>query len=171
MVIGNPYEFAFIIDKVPEWSADTFLNGIFFVAINGDFFPPSICTSTLNSDLYVFFEIAPASLITMPENSVLYAMNKDELFAILYGSLSSDSEIEGSTYKFSTTTMEDEGCYCFSVSNGETLRIIGANTKEITSSDNGVYKPIKVSEIKVGNSYVSDKLMELEKYYTVNLMI
>ena len=45
MLIGNPDKFAFLLEIVPEWSDDTFINGMLYVFINGAQYP---CRSTSN---------------------------------------------------------------------------------------------------------------------------
>lgn len=177
MIIGNPYTFAFIVDKVPEWSDNSFKNGIFLVSINGVIFPPELATATLNTDLYYFFEVAPSSLITMPINNTFFNMDKVKLFSILYNSVSSRGltqcnkkyNFNGNKFKFSTTSMEDEGCYCFSICNGKKLRVIGANVKKKLSVKADECASFFVSEIEVDIQYMKEKLKELKKFYQLEI--
>jgi len=169
MVIGNPYVFAFMIDKVSEWSDATFKNGVFFVAINGVIFPHVLATTVLNSELYGFLEARPSSLLKMPINDMLFHMQKDVLFSTLLNALSQDDEMEGFDvldYKFSTNTMEDEACYCFSVSNGKMLRILGAKIDvSLDYSQKENCNSLCVSEVEVDVEYMKEQIEMLKKYY------
>ena len=52
MLIGNPDKFAFLLEIVPEWSDDTFINGMLYVFINGAQYPKTLRTTTLSDDIY-----------------------------------------------------------------------------------------------------------------------
>lgn len=179
MIIGDPYKFAFIIDEVSEWSNGSFRNGIFFVVINGILFPSEVENCTLNSDLYLFFEARPSSLVRMPANDKLFIMNKEELFNKLYDSLGSDeiyhdgrfSGSLGEIFKFSTTTMEDQGYYLFSIRNENSLRFIAANigqTSNFESNESSLSHVIYDSLFEL--NYIEDKLIKLKNYYENHLI-
>lgn len=51
MLLGNPYKFAFLIERIPDWEKDIWKNGIMFVIINDDIYPKSVRTTTFNSEL------------------------------------------------------------------------------------------------------------------------
>ena len=51
MILGNPYKFAFLIERIPEWEVDFWKNGIMFVIINDDIYPKKVRTTTFNSEL------------------------------------------------------------------------------------------------------------------------
>ncbi len=51
MLLGNPYKFAFLIERIPNWEKDSWKNGIMFVMINGDIYPKNVRTTTFNSEI------------------------------------------------------------------------------------------------------------------------
>lgn len=51
MLLGDPYKFAFLIERIPDWEKDIWKNGIMFVIINDDIYPKSVRTTTFNSEL------------------------------------------------------------------------------------------------------------------------
>lgn len=51
MLLGNPYKFAFLIERIPDWEKDIWKNGIMFVIINDDIYPKSVRTTTFNSEM------------------------------------------------------------------------------------------------------------------------
>lgn len=96
-------------------------------------------------------------------------MQKDVLFSTLLNALSQDDEMEGFDvldYKFTTNTMEDEVCYCFSVSNGKKLRILGAKIDiSLDYSEKENCKYLCVSEVEVDVEYMKEQVEMLKKYY------
>ena len=50
MLLGNPYKFSFLIERIPDWEKGSWKNGIMFVIINGDIYPKSVRTTTFNSE-------------------------------------------------------------------------------------------------------------------------
>ena len=51
MLLGDPYKFAFLIERIPDWEKGSWKNGIMFVIINGDIYPKSVRTTTFNSEI------------------------------------------------------------------------------------------------------------------------
>lgn len=50
MLLGDPYKFAFLIERIPDWERDTYKNGIMFVIINDDIYPKDVRTTTFNCE-------------------------------------------------------------------------------------------------------------------------
>lgn len=83
MLIGNPDEFAIIIERVPEWESSGFINGIFIVCICGEYYPPDMRTTTLNGDLYeLLTENSP--FLKPQSNHEIYNLDNESLFSQLY---------------------------------------------------------------------------------------
>ena len=51
MLLGNPYKFAFLIERILDWEKDSCKNGIMFVIINDDIYPKDVRTTTFNSEI------------------------------------------------------------------------------------------------------------------------
>ena len=51
MLLGDPYRFAFLIERIPEWEKTGWKNGIMFVIINDDVYPKYVRTTTFNSEM------------------------------------------------------------------------------------------------------------------------
>ena len=51
MLLGDPYKFAFLIERIPDWEKGSWKNGIMFVIINGDIYPKNVRITTFNSEI------------------------------------------------------------------------------------------------------------------------
>lgn len=51
MLLGNPYKFAFLIERIPNWEKDYWKSGIMFVIINDDIYPKNVRTTTFNCEI------------------------------------------------------------------------------------------------------------------------
>lgn len=132
MLIGNPDKFAFLIEKVPEWCGNGFVNGLLYVYVNGEIFPKKIYTTTL-SDVWSLFDYA---FVNPPKDERLYALPDKELFEELlkmrYPDYFTDNEDEDYSfdededYSFDIEYYEigDWGYHIFAVSSGENVRVL-----------------------------------------------
>ena len=82
MIFGNPYEFAVLIEYVPEWSTETFRYGLFHFMLDGKMFPDELVTSTLDVDLRDF--LGYSALVSPPENCEIFKMSKEEAFNLMF---------------------------------------------------------------------------------------
>ncbi|WP_238923229.1 immunity 42 family protein [Achromobacter ruhlandii] len=133
MIFGNPYEFAVLIEYVPEWSTETFRYGLFHFMLDGKMFPDELVTSTLDVDLRDF--LGYSALVSPPENCEIFKMSKEEafnlMFELAYPDYHDDVEnLDGIgnifLYKASTVNIEDFRSHVFCVACNDTVRIIGA---------------------------------------------
>ena len=181
MVIGNPYKFAFIIDIVPEWNGDdTYTQGIFFMCIEGKLFPPVLDTTTLSSDISYILRGSPYSspaLFSLPVNIILFNKEKKQSFIDMFnltypGCLNPEIDLDDLsitndyTYKASNPTMEDNNNHVFIVSDGDSVRILGAQVDAI--HDEG-YDAYFVSDIVHESILSKDEMtgliLELKNFY------
>ena len=51
MILGDPYKFAFLIERIPDWEKGSWKNVIMFVMINGDIYPKNVRITTFNSEI------------------------------------------------------------------------------------------------------------------------
>lgn len=125
MLFGNPDKFAFLIEKVPEWCANGFVNGLLYVYVNGEIFPKELYTTTL-SDLWSLFDYA---FVNPPKDERLYAL-PDELFAelrrIRFPAYFTDDEDADEDYRYDIEYYEigDWGYNIFAVSGGGSVRVL-----------------------------------------------
>lgn len=122
MLIGNPYKFCFMIERIPEWET-SFINGIMFVAVNDDIYPKEMRTTTFNSELLDILD----SAFTDPVNDkTLYDMSDAELFRHMAETTYPPDEDTLNDYRFHIPFHEicDSGYAFFVITNGENVRIL-----------------------------------------------
>lgn len=138
MIFGNPYEFAVLIEYVPEWSNETDRYGLFHFMLDGKMFPEALTTSTLDVD--IFFFLNHNALVSLPENCEIFNMSKEDAFNLMLGLAYPDyrDDIDDPNdfdnfylYKASTPNIEDPGSYVFCVTCGDIARIIGAKKNRL----------------------------------------
>ncbi len=164
MLFGNPDKFAFLIERVPEWESDSFINGIMYVYLNGKMYPDTLRTTTLNTDLDFLFNS------TMPNfqpkvNADLYRMSTADLFKKLCEiTFPEDYDIENDySYQVPLQEIEDSGYYFFVVAYKNNVRILAGKyfNEDIIFDDEN---EINISEFE----NVRDKLFE---YYENEIKI
>ena len=122
MISGDPFKFAVICDKVPEWNTDdTFNNGIMLISADGYIFPQDeIINITLSCAVREFIH----SLENIPENKILYEeKDKNILFKKIYEICYSDDE-NFSGYNISPTEFLDNDIYIFAVKRADKIRVL-----------------------------------------------
>ncbi|MDC6164367.1 immunity 42 family protein [Achromobacter xylosoxidans] len=138
MIFGNPYEFAVLIEYVPEWSTETFRYGLFHFMLDGKMFPEELVTSTLGVDLRDFLE--DSALVSLPENCEIFNMGKEDAFNLMLGLAYPDyrDDIDDPNdfdnfylYQASTTNIQDSGSYVFCVRCDDIVRIVGAKKQRL----------------------------------------
>lgn len=129
MIVGNPYKFAIIAQKIEEWnSSDTFCNGVLFFCVAGELFPRGLDTATLSTE-QVFWK---DKLDTIVANNGLYNLPTYEAFVSMYNLVfPSDSDDRDYRFDFSPQTLcpANSNFRIFVVSNGEYVRIMAAMLK------------------------------------------
>ena len=127
MIIGNPYKFAIILEKINEWNiSDTFCNGVLFFCIDGELFPKSLDTATLSTER-VFWEERLENVVV---NHELFNLPTYEAFVTICNLVfPTDWNIDNDyRFDFSPQTLcpINSNCHIFIVSNGEKVRIMAA---------------------------------------------
>ena len=51
MLLGDPYKFAFLIERIPDWEKGSWKNGIMFVIINSNIYPKDVRITTFDSEI------------------------------------------------------------------------------------------------------------------------
>ncbi|SHF25173.1 Imm42 family immunity protein [Vibrio gazogenes] len=164
MVIGDPHKFSFMIDIIDDWSSNGFISGLFYLSISGNVFPKELVNTTLNSELYIFFQKNESSLLTKPINNDLFKKNKFDAYKELYSITFPEDIDEDNNYIYSCRfgEIENNSCYIFSVSNGEFIRILGANVDDIIHDE-------EIKEIYISISELDTMIAKLRMYYDTNI--
>ena len=124
MLIGNPDKFALLLEKVPEWST-SYVNGLLFVMLNGEIYPKTVRTATLNCELPELLNENSPFMNPVISWELYYLKSKD-LFQRLATMTYPENSEQDNDYHFSMIALHeiyDSGYCLFIVSNGKNVRI------------------------------------------------
>lgn len=124
MLIGNPYKFCFLIERIPEWEG-SYINGIMFVIVNGELYPKEVRTTTFNSEFPDI--LRPGSAFINPVNDKkLYDKRESELLSYIADVTYPKNDTVLNDYRFLIFFHEinDSGYNFFILSNGENIKIL-----------------------------------------------
>lgn len=127
MIIGDPYKFALILQKIGAWNVNsTFCNGILFFCVDGELFPKSIDTATLSTEK-VFWENKLERIVV---NHELFDLLIYEAFVTICNLVYPTDLDISNDYRFDfspqTLCQANSDCHIFVVSNGEKVRIMAS---------------------------------------------
>ena len=132
MIIGDPYKFAIIFDRVAAWNSSlSDNNGYFSFCIDGKMFPDI----ALNAILSVSVKEVKNSLVDIPVNEEIFDMDSKDAIPILYDLVypvyddeKSDEENKDNDFRYLISIEEsvDDKYYAFAVEKDEKIRILGA---------------------------------------------
>ena len=128
MVIGDPYKFGFIIERIREWEASgTYQSGIVFLFLDNTIYPDTVRNTTLNVDLYHLTR-DDSPFMNPVIDPDLYELEKEQLFKTLYETAYPEDIEADNDYKYVWPLQEigDAGFDIFSISNGKKIKIFGA---------------------------------------------
>lgn len=180
MIIGNPYEFAILVQHIPEWGDDFYRNGLFHLIIDGKMFPEKLCTASLGVE---FGEINSSNaLISFPENREIFHAEKEDAFKAMlfmaypdyrldYGGGGDDRQDckNEYLYKISGQNSEENGYYLFCVTCNDEARVLGAKVGELISQVDGTkdrvtIQQLDISEIIVPTAEIKRIVQQLNDY-------
>lgn len=164
MLIGNPDRFAFLIERVPEWESDNFINGIMYVYLNGVLYPDALRTTTINVVLHYLFNS------TMPDmmpafDKTLFQMENTKLFKRLCEMTFAEEEEEENDYSYQIPLLELEDAgyvFFFAVAFEESIRIL------VGYSEKG--DPTFVDEIEISLDEYESIKKKLFDYYINDIL-
>jgi len=123
MLIGNPDKFAFLLEIVPEWCSNNFIQGILNVYVNGVQYPDALRTTTLSSDIHWLLEDT-SPFINPQINEELYSLEAVELFNVLSKLTFPETGENDYSYLIPLREISDAGFYLFIVASEKEVRLL-----------------------------------------------
>ena len=144
MIAGNPDKFAFLIEKVSDWSSCGFTNGLMYLYINGRSYPEDVHTATVNMELNNLTEHNSPMVNPVVDNE-LFSMKSKELFNFFYTATFGKGD-----YRFQLPLQElgDAGYFVFVVASDDNVRIQLVKQKSADSFELLDETVISLSEYK-----------------------
>ena len=124
MVIGDPYKFGFLIERVEDWEYPPFINGLMFLYLNEKAYPERLMTTTLSTELPELLDES-SPLVSPKEDKKLFYMDSDERFDLLAlrtfpENIDKQSDL---SYLVPFHEINDAGFAVFTLSDGESVMI------------------------------------------------
>ena len=125
MIIGDPYKFCFLIERIPEWEDESFKNGIMFVCVEDSIYPNDVRTTTFNCELYHLTDVDGAFMKPVIEPDI-FSLSDNKLFQhMLNVTYPEDDELDNDyRYEWQFYEINDAGFRFFSVSNGHKVKLL-----------------------------------------------
>lgn len=124
MIIGDPYKFGFLIERVSDWEYPPFVNGLMFLYLNGKAYPEELRTTTFSTELPELLDKA-SPLVKPKENKKLFYADSNERFETL-SSLTYPEDIDKEndlSYLVPFHEINDSGFAVFTLTDGESVMI------------------------------------------------
>lgn len=124
MVIGDPYKFGFLIERVDSWEYEPFINGLMFLFLNEQGYPDELRTTTLSAELPELFDKGSPFMSPAVDKEFFY-MECEERFerlaALTYPeSIDKESDL---SYVLPFHEINDAGYAVFVLSDGSDVLI------------------------------------------------
>ena len=169
MLIGDPYKFAIIFDRVAAWNASlSDNNGYFSFCIDGKLFPEI----AINAILSVSVKEVKNSLVDIPVNEEIFDMDSKDAIPILYDLVypeyddeKSDEENKENDFRYliSIEELDDDKYYAFAVKKDEKIRILGAKGDYDFEENSLSFDNSEILEIILEKDEINNIIRQLEE--------
>ncbi len=162
MVLGNPYDFAVILDVVDTWNiADSysFYNGILAFYIDGYIFPNKMVNATLGSEVPNL--VKQFSQISI--NEKLFDMNKEEAFLKIHHITFPEDIDNDCRYEITPYCFGDINCCVFAVSNGQQVRVLASCLEYSLEEGRHKMDNVEIAEAFISVDEMEEIISKLEK--------
>ncbi len=161
MIIGDPYKFAILFDRVKNWNVSlSDNNGFFGVCIDGQMFPNMVINAIIPVSL---FEIKN-SLSCVPVNEEIYNLETSKAFKALYNLVYPDGDdYNDYRYELATSDLTDNNSLIFAVGGKEKLKIFAAELEYDIEESYHIFDESAVQEVILDKNEVNQIIREIEK--------
>lgn len=163
MIIGDPYKFAVIFDRVNEWNdalADD--NGFFALCIDGKMFPNIVINACVFSSVYDVVD----SLNSIPVNEEIYEMNKEKalmsLYELVYPDFDNDYDNDY-RYLLSTPDLTDLRYLVFAVEGKGKIKLLATKTEYDFEEERDIFDNSEITEIILEKDEINKIIRQLEE--------
>ena len=163
VIIGNPYRASFFVKVIDEWNDDipSFRNGVFLLCIDGELFPKSINTSTLNVDIPDVMD----RLCGIPLNEKIFNMGKEDAYIEMYNmTFPKEGGCDyGCRFYISPPGLYDYNCYAFAVRSKSQVRFMAARLKYVVDESASDLSNAVISDAIITHDELNEIIFELSK--------
>lgn len=165
MLIGDPYKFAVLFDRVKYWNASLAdNNGLFALCIDGKLFPDEVINAVISVSAYDVKE----SLSGIPVNEMIYDMDTENSFMALYELVYPDYDNEDDLdndyrYLLATPDLTDLNYLVFAVEGRGKIKILAAKLEYDFEKECNIFDNLVITEIILEKDYVNNVIAQLEE--------
>jgi hypothetical protein len=167
MIFGDPEKFAILVEPISSWNAaGDYRNGVLSYMIAGNFFPEKLTIADISSDTNCFCN--DSALISQPVHKKIYYLPAHEAYMEMLKAMEpflvdpdSDPDLDNDyTFQASVYSLEENGYFCFAVSNGKTVRILGAQYSYLDRKGNHPEWK-KVDNLNIKETYIDGEELKI----------
>ncbi len=164
MLIGDPYNFAIIFDRVAEWNVSlTDNNGYFALCVDGKMFPNEV----INAVVPVSVSNVKNALINIPTNEKIYDMDTEKAFMALYELVYPDydnDEDRDNDYRYllAPPDLTDLNCLVFAVEAKEKIRILAAKIEYDFEEERDIFDNSVITEVTLEKNEIDKIIKRIE---------
>ncbi len=165
MIIGDPYKFAVLFDRVKYWNASLAdNNGLFALCIDGKLFPDVVINAVVSVSTYDVKE----SLSGIPVNEMIYDMDTENSFMALYELVYPDYDNEDDRdndyrYLLATPDLTDLNYLVFAVEGRGKIKILAAKLEYNFEEERDIFDNSTITEVILDKNEVNQIIIEIEK--------
>lgn len=161
MIIGDPYKFSILFDRVKIWNATlNDNNGFFAFSINGKIFPDT----AINAIIPVSLLELKNSLSNIPVNEEIYNLGKNDAFKALYNIVyPPNDDYNDYRYELATSDLTDNDILVFAVGGKEKVKIFAAKLEYDIEESRHIFDESALWEVVLDKSEVDQIIKEVEK--------
>lgn len=161
MLIGNPYKFAIIFDRVAEWNASLMDdNGYFALCVDGKMFPNIV----INAIISVSVNELKKSLMGIPVNEAIYDMDTVNLFKALYDLVFPDIENDDDNdyrYLLAPPDLTDIDNLVFAVEGRGKIKILAAKLEYNVAESTHVFDESAITEVILEKNEINEIIRQI----------
>lgn len=160
MIIGDPYKFAILFQRIETWNRNlTDNNGVFALCINGKIFPSEI----INAIIPISIRDIKKSLINIPINEKIFDMDTKDSFNTLYKLVYPESDNNDYRYQLSVTEMNDENCLVFATQGRGKIKILASKLEYNFEESTHLLDDAIITEIILEKNDIDEIINKLAK--------
>lgn len=169
MIIGDPYKFAVMFDRVTDWNASLAdNNGFFALCIDGKLFPDVIENAVISAGVGDVI----TALSKIPNNEKIYNMDKEKAISVLYDLVypeydddKSDEENRDNDFRYllSINEMVDDDHLVFAVEGEDKIRILAAKAEYYFEESRYIFDNSEITEIILEKDEINKIIDQLEE--------
>lgn len=162
MLIGDPYKFAVLFDRVADWNnSKEDNNGFFALCIDGKLFPDVVINAVVSVSIYDVKE----SLIGIPVNEMIYDMGTENAFKALYKLVFPDVDNDDDNdyrYLLATSDLTDIDNVVFAVEGKGKIKILAAKLEYDVAESTHIFDKSAITEVVLDKTEVNQIIRTLE---------